>query len=241
MSKPKNQEIGALKSDVASFASALGFSSSASPASGFNDVDFRKPGRLKPSKNKEKPQSFQQRNDAQKPQGKKNTEKLKLKQPFLKLDGNADTGDRKDKYNNLPSLSLVKAGDLSLWYEDASDLEKKVFGAGGVPINRVGLGNERLFEEKRQLGDRLMWQYAKEYEASRGKSGDMKMLMASQRSGTAADKVSAFSFIIADNPVANLRSLDALLGKFCLTKAWIFMYFLLNLLLNLFSALLHLE
>ncbi|KAE8719951.1 Detected protein of confused Function [Hibiscus syriacus] len=32
------------------------------------------------------------------------------------------------------------------------------------------------------------------------------------RSGTAADKVSAFSFLVADNPVANLKSLDGLLG-----------------------------
>jgi hypothetical protein len=40
------------------------------------------------------------------------------------------------------------------------------------------------------------------------------MLISTQRSGTAADKVSAFSVLVGDNPVANLRSLDALLGKF---------------------------
>jgi len=39
-------------------------------------------------------------------------------------------------------------------------------------------------------------------------------LISTQRSGTAADKVSAFSVLVGDNPVANLRSLDALLGKF---------------------------
>ncbi|XVE51803.1 hypothetical protein DITRI_Ditri02bG0070600 [Diplodiscus trichospermus] len=36
------------------------------------------------------------------------------------------------------------------------------------------------------------------------------MVLASQRSGTPADKVSAFSFVVADNPVANLKSLDGL-------------------------------
>ncbi|XVF25270.1 hypothetical protein REPUB_Repub13aG0198800 [Reevesia pubescens] len=71
---------------------------------------------------------------------------------------------------------------------------------------------KRLVEKKRELGERLMWEYAKDYESSKGKSGDMKMVLASQRSGTAADKVSAFSFVVADNPVANLKSLDGLLG-----------------------------
>ena len=40
------------------------------------------------------------------------------------------------------------------------------------------------------------------------------MLVSTQRSGTAADKVSAFAVLVGDNPIANLRSLDALLGKF---------------------------
>lgn len=38
-----------------------------------------------------------------------------------------------------------------------------------------------------------MTQYAQDYEASRGKSEDIRMLVITkQRSGTAADKVSAF-------------------------------------------------
>lgn len=67
-------------------------------------------------------------------------------------------------------------------------------------------------EKKRELGERLMAQYAKDYESSRGQSGDIKMLYATQRSGTVTDKVSAFSVLVGDNPIANLRSLDALLG-----------------------------
>ncbi|KAL2481603.1 CCAAT-binding factor [Abeliophyllum distichum] len=57
-----------------------------------------------------------------------------------------------------------------------------------------------------------MAQYVQEYESSRGQSGNIKMLFATQRSGTAADKVPAFSVLVGDNPVANLRSIDMLLG-----------------------------
>ncbi|KAJ8553211.1 hypothetical protein K7X08_023889 [Anisodus acutangulus] len=67
-------------------------------------------------------------------------------------------------------------------------------------------------EKKKELGERLLAQYAQDYESSRGQSGGMKMLLTTLRSGTAADKISAFSVMIGDNPTANLRSLDALLG-----------------------------
>ena len=39
-----------------------------------------------------------------------------------------------------------------------------------------------------------------------GQHGDIKMLFAAQRSGTAADKVSGLSVLIGDNAVANLRA-----------------------------------
>jgi len=88
--------------------------------------------------------------------------------------------------------------------------------------NRVEVRNveqwKAVVEKKRELGERLMVQYAKDYEASRGQSGDIKMLVTTQRSGTATDKVSAFSVMVGDNPIANLRSLDALLGKFAFWK-----------------------
>lgn len=70
----------------------------------------------------------------------------------------------------------------------------------------------RLGPEKKGLAQRLLEQYAKNYELSRGTSGDMKLVAATQRSGTAKDKVAAFTCMVDDNPIANIRSLDALLG-----------------------------
>jgi ribosome biogenesis protein MAK21 len=127
-------------------------------------------------------------------------------------DANKDKGY--NKFKNLPKLPLIKANALGVWFEDAAELEGKVVGEG----NKVEMKNldewKRFVEKKRELGERLMAQFAQDYESTRGKSGDIKMLISTQRSGTAADKVSAFSVLVGDNPVANLRSLDALLGKF---------------------------
>lgn len=114
----------------------------------------------------------------------------------------------------MPKLPLVKASVLGAWYIDAEELEGKVMGnEKNVDIKNVE-ERKKVVVKKRELGERLMAQYAQDYEASRGKSGDIRMLVTTQRSGTAADKVSAFSVMVGDNPVANLRSLDALLGKF---------------------------
>lgn len=109
----------------------------------------------------------------------------------------------------------MKASLLSSWYVDAAELEEKVIGKE-MMRRKVGFGEveewKRLGVKKKELGERLMWQYALDYESTRGQNGDIKMLVATQRSGTAADKVSAFSVMVGENPVANLRSLDALLG-----------------------------
>ncbi|KAK5792452.1 protein SLOW WALKER 2 [Gossypium arboreum] len=222
------QDVELLKSDIASFASSLGFSADSSlPYSGFNDVDFRKAGPLKPPKPPKTPKQNSQLekkpSNNQTPKTDKNAKNNQRpkpnKPPVLSLD-DSNKSNRfsrdPDKFKNLPALPLVKASALSLWYEDESELEKKLFGEEGKGKKAVNVRNveelKRLVEKKMELGERLMWQYAKDYELSKGKSGDMKMVLASQRSGTAADKVSAFSFVVADNPVANLKSLDGLLG-----------------------------
>ncbi|KMT04769.1 hypothetical protein BVRB_7g169480 [Beta vulgaris subsp. vulgaris] len=119
-----------------------------------------------------------------------------------------------EKYKNLPKLPLVKANALATWHADQGELEEKVMGGGERKKMEIGDAEEwkNLVEKKKELGERLLAQYAFDYEASRGQSGDIKMLIATQRSGTAADKVSAYSVLIGDNPIANLRSLDALLA-----------------------------
>jgi len=219
------EDINLLKSEVASFASSLGLSSSQTNSSGFNDVDFRK---TKPKKQQpQQPEKVTPQN-TQKPKNKTFAKKnephqnLKSKKPEPKpkppvLSLNNDANKEKGYYNkfkNLPKLPLMKASELGVWFEDAGELEGKVIGEG-KKVDVKNLGEWKGFvEKKRVLGERLMAQFAQDYESTRGRSSDIKMLISTQRSGTAADKVSAFSVLVGDNPVANLRSLDALLGKF---------------------------
>lgn len=208
-------DIDALKGEIASFASSLGLASS-TQSSGFNDVDFRKKGPLKPIKHPKKPKRTpeQEPTKTQNPKAlnPKSKEQPKRKPPVLALDDGNDKPRSFDKFKNLPKLPLVKASVLGTWYVDAAELEAKVMGNE----KKIEVKNmeewKKLVQKKRELGERLMAQYAQDYEASRGKSGDIRMLVTTQRSGTAADKVSAFSVMVGDNPVANLRSLDALLG-----------------------------
>lgn len=240
--KPSKDNIEALKSEVASFASSLGLASSTSSYTGFNDTDFRNPKpkqkpkpKPKPKQNQNedkppppsqkphldkkssnKPPTFRNKNDkSQKP-----ISKPTPKPPILSLDAgdddkNSNITRKFDKYKNLPKLPLVKAGAVGVWHVDLMELENKVLGeeSKGKLEVKMGVGEWKIFvEKKRELGERLMWQYGKDYEQGRGQKGDIKMLLATQRSGTNADKVSAFSVLIGDNPVGNLRSLDALLG-----------------------------
>ncbi|KAK2653698.1 hypothetical protein Ddye_013554 [Dipteronia dyeriana] len=233
------EDIDQLKSEVASFASTLGLTSS----SGFNDSDFRKTGTIK--RNNEKKPAFentqnpksknQNKNNKKKHVDQNSTEPHKLtengrshfeqeprkkyeksnqkpvpKPPVLSL-ASGGGGANHDKFKKLPKLPLVKASNVGVWYVDAEELEKRVCGCGEERKKMVVV-NFKDVERKRELGERLLWQYVADYEGSRGQTGDIKMLVATQRSGTAADKVSAFSVMVGDNPVANLRSLDGLLG-----------------------------
>ncbi|KAF3451979.1 hypothetical protein FNV43_RR08075 [Rhamnella rubrinervis] len=213
------EDVEHLKSDIASFASSLGLSSSLpSSSSGFNDADFRKTGPLQPDKfqkkqkKKQVPDSKPTKTQKPKFQNFKPNEKPKPKPPVLSLEDSSNKTKGFDKFKNLPKLPLMKASGLGVWYEDAEKLEASVVGKE----KRVEVRNvdewKRVVEKKRELGERLMVQFVQDYESSRGQSGDIKMLLSTQRSGTATDKVSAFSVMVGDNPIANLRSLDALLG-----------------------------
>ncbi|KAL9228490.1 hypothetical protein vseg_004067 [Gypsophila vaccaria] len=208
-------EIQSIQNDVASFASSLGLSSS---STGFNDTDFRpkkqtqitKPPRpTKPSK----PSS-------QNPKFQKPISKFPPKNPNFNAGSNPKTHEDSkfksfDMYKNMAKLPLLKAGALGTWHVDQGELEGKVLGVG-PERKRLDVGDveewKKTVSKKNELGERLMAQYSVEYEGSRGQSGDIKMLIATQKSGTAVDKVSAYSVLVGDNPIANIRSLDALLA-----------------------------
>lgn len=222
-SKPKKslrtpQGLELLKSDVASFASSLGLAppSAASSAAGFDDSDFRKSGPLKPPKSRNlKPSPPEKIDDGEKKNKKDDSDskpKPKPKPHPLQIDPfENDKDDKKD----LPKLPLMKAISLSgQWYVDADDLEKKVLGLEGrKKLPALGIEElKKLVAKKKEVAEMLLRQYTREYDSSRRKSGDMRLLEATARSGTSADKVSAFTCLVEDNPIANMRSLDALLS-----------------------------
>ncbi|KAK3220621.1 hypothetical protein Dsin_014591 [Dipteronia sinensis] len=236
------EDIDQLKSELASFASTLGLNSSSSSSgfndSDFRKTgNIKRNNEKKPAfENTQNPKSKNQnKNNKKKHVDQNSTEPKKLtengrshfeqeprkkneksnqkpvpKPPVLSL-ASGGGGANHDKFKKLPKLPLVKASNVGVWYVDAEELEKRVCGGGEERKKRVVL-NFKEVERKRELGERLLWQYVADYEGSRGQTGDIKMLVATQRSGTAADKVSAFSVMVGDNPVANLRSLDGLLG-----------------------------
>ncbi|KAJ4951263.1 hypothetical protein NE237_028095 [Protea cynaroides] len=209
------EDLELLKSDVVSFASSIGLSSVAS--SGFDDSDFRKTGPLKP-KGREKtsePQPFVngnqnlQKEEVEEKKVKKNDQRAKTGPRAVSLDHSKPI----DRWKNLPKLPLVKASALEIWYVDAAEFEAKIIGNEAKKIEAKNADElKNLVARKKELAERLLSQYTQDFELSRGKSGDIKMLMTTQRSGTAADKVSAFSVLVGENPIANMRSLDALLA-----------------------------
>ncbi|KAB2613124.1 hypothetical protein D8674_035440 [Pyrus ussuriensis x Pyrus communis] len=212
-SASKPEDIDHLRSDVASFASSLGLATSL-PSSGFNDVDFRNPGPKKPQR-KSKPAPIPNPTKNQKP-NKPNfkpneNQKPKLTLSSLEENSSKDKARNFEKFKNLPKLPLMSANNLGVWYEESEELEGKVLGGKKVEVKNAEEW-KGVVAKKRELGERLMAQYVADYESSKGKSGDIKLLLTTQRSGTASDKISAFSVLVGDNPIANMRSLDALIG-----------------------------
>uniref|UniRef100_A0A0E0LYB7 CCAAT-binding factor domain-containing protein n=1 Tax=Oryza punctata TaxID=4537 RepID=A0A0E0LYB7_ORYPU len=192
-------DIDALKSDVASFASSLGFLAG-NTSSGFDDSDFRKSGPINPPKTTDAPPN-------PKPTTTKKPHPLDIHGPNTTT--NSVSGAATTNY------PLIKATALSgQWYADAGELEASVLGARKQLLPSVGGLQEmqRILEGKRELAEKLMAQYTVEYDMVKRGSGDLKLLEISAKSGTSADKVSAFTCLIEDNPIANMRALDSLLG-----------------------------
>lgn len=109
-------------------------------------------------------------------------------------------------------LPLMKASSLGLWYTDAAELETNVGEGKNKKLEVENVEWKDLVEKKRKLGERLLTQYTQDYESSRGQPGDIEMSSATQESGTMVDDVSAISFLVGENPIANLKSFDKLLG-----------------------------
>ncbi|KAK3135683.1 hypothetical protein QOZ80_5BG0422140 [Eleusine coracana subsp. coracana] len=201
------KDMDALMSDVASFASSLGLAAGAGNPSGFDDSDFRKSGPIKPPKPSKQPDQTsevpQNAADSDKPKPSKKPHPLELHAP--------QAGTSSGPTTNYP---LMKAAALSgQWYTDAEELEAKILGSSKQMPPPVGLQEmQQLVARKRELAEKLMVQYAREYDTVRRGKGELKLLEVSAKSGTSADKVSAFTCLVEDNPIANMRALDSLVG-----------------------------
>lgn len=213
-------DVETLKADVASFASSLGLASAA-PSSGFNDSDFRKTGSIKGRNGGGKFEKNRGKDDRKKVDNRSDSRNGKVENEGVVkkvgawsqvTDSLIERSGGFDKFKNAAKLPLMKVSALGVWYEGADELESKVIEAGKKPERKDVLELKALVGKKKELAERLMAQYALEYERTEGKKGDVNMLLTTQRVGTAADKVSAFTVLLEENPIANMRSLDALLG-----------------------------
>ncbi len=118
---------------------------------------------------------------------------------------------------------LLQSG--SVWYEAAETAAANLSSrlakvsdskdAGEILKDRSNIGShewEETVTKKKKEAEELMEKAVTEYERSRSKNSETRWLMTARRSGTLADKVAAMTVMLQDNPVLNLRTLDALLG-----------------------------
>ncbi|KAK8961620.1 hypothetical protein KSP40_PGU009186 [Platanthera guangdongensis] len=176
---------------------------------GFDDSDFRKTGPLKtpkyranstPSNNAKKGKDF----------GKHPKTLPKPKIHPLQLNPVHVPDEKK---SNIPKYPLMKAVSLSRhWYDDAEEIENRLMGEEAKKLPMIGPEELKSLRAKKDLAETLLVQYTSGYEVTRRKSGDMRLLETTARSGTSVDKVSAFTCLVEDNPMANMRALDALLS-----------------------------
>ncbi|XP_078443906.1 CCAAT-binding factor isoform X1 [Wolffia australiana] len=206
-SSAKPADMDGLLSEVASFASSIGLSSSI-PSSGFDDSDFRKTGAMIPPK----PDPKQPISVAPRPNKTGGDMPVKPKNnPLDRID--LFDGDSKMLVKGKKLALMMATSPLGSWYEESSELEARL----GKEVNltaksSMGLDEvKRVVESKKELARRLMMQYAEDYEA-RTRQGEWNLVRTAAKSGTTNDKVAALATLVGDNPVANLKSLDILLG-----------------------------
>jgi ribosome biogenesis protein MAK21 len=113
-----------------------------------------------------------------------------------------------------PPRSLLKnSGEGGRWYEHTTSLPDSNGAAAGS--NKVSKKDEAAIESQRQRGLELISAEAAAFEASAGRQkggSNLQWLQQAQRGGTTSDKVAAMALLVQENPIANLRSLDALIN-----------------------------
>jgi ribosome biogenesis protein MAK21 len=108
--------------------------------------------------------------------------------------------------------SLAKSlQSAALWYEGVAAAAANPKARADKDVS-TGEGEE-FFTSKRKEAEQLMEKAVADYEKSRSKDSDTRWLMTARRSGTSSDKVAAMTVMLQDNPMLNLRTLDALIGR----------------------------
>lgn len=108
------------------------------------------------------------------------------------------------------SAKLLQAS--TLWYEAAAANLKGKDSQEPVTTGTKFLEGDEVLASKRKEAEQLLEKAVADYEKSRSKNSDTRWLMTARRSGTSADKVAAMTVMLQDNPMLNLRTLDALIG-----------------------------
>lgn len=108
------------------------------------------------------------------------------------------------------SAKLLQAS--TVWYEAAAANLKGKVSQEPVTTGTKFLEGDEVLASKRKEAEQLLEKAVADYEKSRSKNSDTRWLMTARRSGTSADKVAAMTVMLQDNPMLNLRTLDALIG-----------------------------
>lgn len=109
--------------------------------------------------------------------------------------------------------SLAKSfQSASLWYEGLAAAAENPRAKSSKDVT-TSEGDE-FSASKRKEAEQLMEKAVSDYEKSRSKDSDTRWLMTARRSGTSSDKVAAMTVMLQDNSMLNLRTLDALIGRF---------------------------
>lgn len=118
-----------------------------------------------------------------------------------------------------PSMKLVSLDrslaksfqSAALWYEGVA--AAAVNPKAKTEKDVAAMKGEESSASKLKEAEQLMEKAVADYEKSRSKDSDTRWLMTARRSGTSSDKVAAMTVMLQDNPMLNLRTLDALIGR----------------------------
>ena len=130
------------------------------------------------------------------------------------LEYQKDSSSKADSKIFSKIRSLLKS---SPWFEALESLLESV--RNNEKRDQKSVGGEEwneLVNKAQRKGEEFMEKAAIEYEKLRGKDSDMRWLMIARKTGTTADKVAALTVLLQDDPIANLKSLDSLLGIYSL-------------------------